>query len=134
MKEPEVCFVFFFLINEHSDSPSSFLFSSVAYKQLPILDYEMFNESGGRGWIGSWHNHVDNDSLMPLDEVLETQLIDESFMFITISVPRGITKRWTLKVRGHLKPRPYDCTFEFGLQAAGRAKVYRSSLYIYTYI
>jgi beta-glucosidase len=118
--------VFSFLINA-----DLFSFSSVAYKQLPTLDYEMFNESDGRGWIGSWHNHVDNDSLIPLDEVLETQLIDESRMFITVSVPQRITRRWTLKVRGHLKPRPYDCTFEFGLQAAGRAKVYIKVHYIY---
>jgi beta-glucosidase len=90
---------------------------------MPSLDYDMFTESGERGWIGSWHSHVDDDSLILLDIVLETQLIDETRMFISTSVPQGITKKWTMKVRGHLKPRPYDCVFEFGLTVAGRAKV-----------
>jgi hypothetical protein len=31
---------------------------------------------------------------------------------------------WTLRLRGQLKPRPYDVDFEFGLSAAGRAKVH----------
>ena len=90
---------------------------------MPSLDYDMFTESGERGWIGSWHSHVNDSSLVPLDQVLETRLIDETRMFISTSVPKGITERWTLKLRGHLKPRPYDCTFEFGLTVAGRAKV-----------
>ena len=90
---------------------------------MPSLDYEMFTAAGERGWIGSWHKHTSDDSLIPVDEVLEERLIDETRIFICTSFPAGITKRWTMKLRGQLKPRDYDCTFEFGLTVAGRAKV-----------
>jgi hypothetical protein len=95
---------------------------------MPLLDDDIFTQSGERCWIGNWHNHVDDDSLIPLDEVLETRLIDETRVFFSTSVPQGITRRWTMKLRGYLKPRPYDCTFEFGLMVAGRAKVHTSLL------
>ena len=101
---------------------TSFSVISTAYKSLPTLEYDIFTPSGERGWIGSWHCNV-NDGVIPHDEVLETKLIDETRMFIGISTPQGITRRWTLKLRGYLKPRPYDCNFEFGLTVAGRAKV-----------
>ena len=100
------------------------------YKSLPSLELEIFTPSGERGWIGHWHCNV-NDSLTPHDEVLETKLIDETRMFIGISAPQGITRRWTLKLRRYLEPRPYDCTFEFELIVAGRAKVYNYLYYIY---
>jgi len=93
------------------------------HKTMPSLDYEMFTTTGKREWMGSWHKHISDDSLTPVDEVLEERLIDETRLFISTSVPEGITKRWTLKLRGQLKPRERDCTFEFGLTAAGRAKV-----------
>lgn len=90
---------------------------------MPSLDYEMFTTTGERGWIGSWHKHTSDDTLTPVDEVMEERLIDETRVFISTSVPEGITKRWTMKLRGQLKPRERDCTFEFGLTVAGRAKV-----------
>ena len=117
-------FVFFFFYSILLGSFLSTLMYPTAYKKMPSLDYDIFTHSGERGWIGSWHSHLDDDSLIPLDEVLETQLIDETQMFIGTSVPQGITKRWTMKLRGYLKPRPYDCIFEFGLAASGRAKVH----------
>jgi len=83
----------------------------------------MFTTSGERGWVGSWHAHENDDSLVPLDEVIEERIIDETRIFISTSVPKGITKRWTMKLRGQLKPRDKDCKFEFGLTVAGRAKV-----------
>ncbi|KAF9043921.1 glycoside hydrolase family 3 protein [Panaeolus papilionaceus] len=95
-----------------------------AFKTMPSLDYEMFTPSGERGWIGSWHAHVDDDSLVPRDEVLEERLIDETRIFISTSTPPGITRKWTMKLRGQLKPRETDCLFEFGLTVAGRAKLY----------
>ena len=97
---------------------------------MPSLDYEIFSHSGERGWVGSWHGHVDNDSLIPLDKVLETRLIDETRMFISTSIPQGITRKWTMKLRGYLKPRPYDCLFEFGLIVSGRAKAHQNSLHM----
>ena len=109
---------------------SQLLFRSVAYKIMPSLDYDIFTKSGERGWVGNWHNHVNDESLTPLDEVLETRLIDETRVFFSTSVPEGITRRWTMKLRGYLKPRPNDCTFEFGLIVAGRAKVHTSLLFI----
>ena len=109
-------------------SPPSFC--SVAYKIMPSLDYDIFTHSGERGWIGNWHNNENDESLIPVDEVLETRLIDETRVFFSTSVPQGITRRWTMKLRGYLKPRPYDCTFEFGLMVAGRAKVHTSLLSI----
>ena len=107
-------------------------FFQIAYKTMPSLDYEMFTTTGERGWIGSWHKHISDDSLTPVDEVLEERLIDETRLFISTSVPEGITKRWTLKLRGQLKPRERDCTFEFGLTAAGRAKVSLCSYWKHT--
>ncbi|KDR82279.1 hypothetical protein GALMADRAFT_264459 [Galerina marginata CBS 339.88] len=95
-----------------------------AYKTMPSLDYEIFTTSGERGWIGSWHKHLDDDSMTAVDEVFEERLVDETRVFISTSHPKGITKRWTMKLRGQLKPRDRDCTFEFGLTVAGRAKLY----------
>lgn len=48
------------------------------------------------------------------------QLIGNS----STSYPETITKRWTLKLKGVLKPREKDTLFEFGLIIAGRAKLF----------
>lgn len=90
---------------------------------MPSLDYELFTETGERGWVGSWHKHLDDDSLTPVEEPLETRVVDETRIFISTSTPKGITRKWTLRLRGQLKPRLYDVDFEFGLTTAGRAKV-----------
>ena len=44
---------------------------------MPSLDYDIFTQSGERDWIGNWHNNENDESLIPVDEVLETRLIDE---------------------------------------------------------
>lgn len=90
---------------------------------LPSLDYELLTEAGERGWIGTWHSHSNDDSMAVLDEPIATRVIDETRIFISTSTPKNITRRWTMKLRGYLKPRPYDCNFEFGLTVSGRAKV-----------
>lgn len=90
---------------------------------MPSLDYDIFTESGERGWIGTWHSHVDDNSMEPLDDVHEKVLVDETRIFLVTAAPKNITRRWTLRLRGQLKPRPYDVNFEFGLSVAGRAKV-----------
>ncbi|KAF8963765.1 beta-glucosidase [Flammula alnicola] len=92
-------------------------------KTTPSLDYDMFTTSGKPGWIGSWYKHVSDDSLI-IDDIVEEKYIDETRIFVSTSWPKGITKRWTMKLRGQLKPREKDCTFEFGLTVAGRAKLY----------
>ncbi|KAG6839583.1 hypothetical protein C0991_001270 [Blastosporella zonata] len=91
---------------------------------MPTLENDLVTPSGERGWIGSWHTHESDESLTPVEDVFETRYIDETRMFISTSAPKGLTKRWSLRLRGQLKPRPYDCAFEFGLTAAGRAKLY----------
>lgn len=89
----------------------------------PSLDYEMVTENGERGWIGSWYKHINDDSMIAEEEPFEKRLVDETRTFIGTSTPKGITKRWTLKFEGQLKPKPYDRKFEFGMAAAGRSKV-----------
>nr|CAC03462.1 putative beta glucosidase [Agaricus bisporus] len=95
-----------------------------AAKTLPTLDFDLFTESGQRGWTGSWHAHENDDSLVALPTPIKTQYVDETRMFISSSSPAGITKKWTLRMKGYLKPRERDCKFEFGLTAAGRAKLF----------
>jgi beta-glucosidase len=97
---------------------------TMAYKTLPPLDYDMYNETGSRGWVLTWHKHEDDDSFTPLDDPLETQLVNHSRLVIGTLVPKGLTRIWTIKLRGYLKPRDHDCMFEFGLIAAGRAKLF----------
>ncbi|KAG6825905.1 hypothetical protein H0H92_001914 [Tricholoma furcatifolium] len=94
------------------------------YMSMPTLEDELLTPTGERGWIGTWHTHENNDSMVPIEEPIETRLIDETRVFISTSAPQGITRKWTLRLRGQLKPRPYDRSFEFGLTAAGRAKLY----------
>lgn len=43
--------------------------------------------------------------------------------FHSTDYPKVLTKRFSLRLRGQLKPRDHDCKFEFGLISAGRAKV-----------
>ncbi|KAF7330642.1 Glycoside hydrolase family 3 protein [Mycena sanguinolenta] len=95
-----------------------------AYLTSPSLDYELFTEDGKRGWMGSWHSHVDDDSMTALDEPLRVDYFDETRIFISTSAPSALTKRWTLKLRGQLLPREKDTPFEFGLISAGRARLY----------
>lgn len=78
---------------------------------------------GVRGWVAQWYSHESDDSMIPLDIPIATQLFDETRLFICTSYPKGITRAWTVKLRGFLKPKSYNVDFEFGLIAAGRAKV-----------
>ncbi|KAG6885755.1 hypothetical protein C0993_010267 [Termitomyces sp. T159_Od127] len=94
------------------------------YMSLPTLENDLVTPTGERGWIGSWYKHESDESLTPLERPLETRLVDETRIFISTSTPKTITRKWTLRLRGYLKPRPYDCAFEFGLTVAGRAKLY----------
>lgn len=95
-----------------------------AYMLTPSLDYDIFTETGQRGWMGSWYSHESDESMTPVAEPLKTQYIDETRMFFSTSYPAELTKRWTLRLKGQLKPRAYDSQFEFGLISAGRAKLY----------
>ncbi|KAF8995211.1 beta-glucosidase [Cyathus striatus] len=94
------------------------------YRTMPSLDFDLVTSTGERGWTGSWHAHVSDDSLEVLPEAMGERYIDETKIFISTSYPKGITRRWTLKLKGYLKERERDCEFEFGVIAAGRAKLY----------
>jgi beta-glucosidase len=91
--------------------------------EMPTLDYELFTLSGERGWTGTWYAHEDDESMTALTTPYSTRLVDETRVFISTSAPKGITRRWTMRLEGELKPRERDCIFEFGLTVAGRAKV-----------
>ncbi|KAJ7472420.1 beta-glucosidase [Mycena galericulata] len=95
-----------------------------AYLTSPSLDYDLITEDGKRGWTGSWYSHLNDDSMTPVDEPFKIDHLDETKIFISTSAPQGLTKRWTLKLRGQLLPRPKDTPFEFGLISAGRARLY----------
>ena len=106
------------------------LYETLAYLTLPTLEWDLTTEKdkGKRGWNAEWYSHESDESMKPLDTPATTQFLDETKMFIGNSYPKGLTRKWTMKLRGFLKPRPYDIDFEFGLIAAGRAKVGRTSL------
>ncbi len=50
--------------------------------QMPTLENEIFTEDGKPGWIGSFHSHESDDSLVPLDAVKVTRYIDETRIFL----------------------------------------------------
>ncbi|KAI6129846.1 glycoside hydrolase family 3 protein [Pisolithus croceorrhizus] len=97
---------------------------AASYMEMPTLDFDLTTPTGERGWIGSWYRHENDDSMTLAPTPIETRLIDETRVFINTSTPEGITRRWSLKLEGLLKPRSRDCIFEFGLTVAGRAKLF----------
>lgn len=118
------------VVNALKDSGAEVVFSegARAYKLMPSLDYEIFTPSGERGWIASWYSHVDETGFEIKPEPLKEHLVDETNIIVSDEAPEDITKRWTMKLKGQLKPREKDCEFEFGVFVAGRARVYFLSL------
>lgn len=99
--------------------------------EMPTLDFELTTPTHGeRGWIGTWYAHESDESMVPLKTPYEQRLVDETRIFISTSAPKGITRRWTMRLEGQLKPRVHDCTFEFGLTVSGRAKVDMPFLFV----
>ncbi|KAJ4475509.1 beta-glucosidase [Lentinula aciculospora] len=95
-----------------------------AYMTMPTLEQELFTEDGKPGWIGSWYSHLDDTSMTPSEKPLSSFPVDETRIFISTSYPKELTLRWTLKLKGFLRPRKVDTPFEFGLMVAGRAKLF----------
>ncbi|KAH9857422.1 beta-glucosidase [Lenzites betulinus] len=95
-----------------------------AYMQMPTLEHELVTEDGRDGWTGTFHSHESDDSMVAVDKPLTTQYVDETRVFLSTDYPKELTKRFTLRLRGSLKPRDHDCKYEFGLLSAGRAKLY----------
>ncbi|KAG2021328.1 cellulose-binding beta-glucosidase [Coprinopsis cinerea AmutBmut pab1-1] len=93
------------------------------FMNLPTLENILQTAKGERGWIGTWHPHTNDDSLVPLDQPIGDRFIDETRIFISNSAPEGITKRWTLKLKGYMKVEQSQ-EWEFGLTVAGRAKLF----------
>ncbi|KIM30941.1 glycoside hydrolase family 3 protein [Serendipita vermifera MAFF 305830] len=91
-------------------------------KGLPTLEYEIVNAQGGKGFDAWWHSHGPDDK--PVQDPIETFQIDETNMFLSDASPKGITERWTMKLKGSMRPRSEDTLFEFGVMVAGRAKLY----------
>jgi len=99
------------------------MISPIAYKEMPSLDNEIITEKGEKGWVGEWYSHTSDDSMELAQKPHKVQVIDETRAFIGTSYPDGLTKRWTLKLKGYLKPQEADSKWTFGLIVSGRAKV-----------
>ncbi|KAI0833346.1 beta-glucosidase [Trametes gibbosa] len=95
-----------------------------AYMQMPTLETEIVTDDGRNGWMGTFHSHESDESMIAVDKPLATRYIDETRIFLSTDYPKELTKRFTLRLRGSLKPRDHDCNYEFGLISAGRAKLY----------
>jgi len=98
----------------------------VASKVMPSLDLDIVTPTGRRCWVGTWHRHESDDSMIVVEEPVQTRVVDETRILLDLSGPLkdDITRKWTLRLRGQLVPREKDMTFEFGLIVAGRAKVF----------
>ena len=64
--------------------------SSIAYMQMPTLDYDIFTSDGKRGWIGEWFTHENDDSMTPLVEPMKMQYIDGTKVFIRLADACGV--------------------------------------------
>ncbi|KAH9994133.1 beta-glucosidase [Russula compacta] len=96
-----------------------------AFMTMPSLDFDIVTVTGQRGWLGTWHRHESDDSMIVVEEPIQTRVIDETRIFLDLSGnPKDLTRRWTLRLRGQLVPRERDSVFEFGLTVAGRAKLW----------
>ncbi|KAG7086260.1 hypothetical protein E1B28_002228 [Marasmius oreades] len=100
---------------------------ATTYQQTPTLDYEILTTDGRRGWLGTWHSHKSDGSMEVDKPIKEDQYIDETRCFFSAEYPKGLTRRWTLKLKGYLKASAEDEMWEFGLTSAGRAKLYIDS-------
>jgi beta-glucosidase len=98
--------------------------------QLPTLESELVTPDGQLGWIGSWCSHTSDDSMEPLAKPFKEQLIDETRCSISVDAPKGLTRRWTLRLKGRMKPMDVDREYEFGLISAGRAKVHFGAFHV----
>ncbi|KAG8833577.1 hypothetical protein FRC17_010401 [Serendipita sp. 399] len=92
------------------------------FKLLPSLDFDVVNSRGGKGFDAQWFSHDENDK--PLSEPLKSLEVDETYIFMSDSAPRELSERWTMVLKGSIRPREQDTEFEFGLTVAGRAKLY----------
>ncbi|KIK64526.1 glycoside hydrolase family 3 protein [Collybiopsis luxurians FD-317 M1] len=107
-----------------SDVEVTYCEGARGYMTMPTLEQELVTEDGQPGWTGSWYSHLSDESMTPAEKPLSSFLVDETRIFISTSYPKELTTRWTLRLRGFLRPRQKDTPFEFGLMVAGRAKLF----------
>ena len=72
----------------------------LAYLKMPSLDYDMQTDSGERGWTGTWFQHTEEESMTAKDTPLLKQHITETSCFFSLSVPKGLTRIYSLKLEG----------------------------------
>lgn len=97
----------------------------VVFKVAPSLDFDIVTSTGQRGWLGTWHRHKSDDSMIVVEEPIQTRVIDETRVLLDLAdLKDDLTLKWTLRLHGQLVPRENDMLFEFGLCVAGRAKVF----------
>ncbi|KAG9002882.1 hypothetical protein FRB94_003505 [Tulasnella sp. JGI-2019a] len=94
------------------------------YRTQPLLDRELLTEEGKPGWTGSFYCHDTVETPEHQKEAIAAWTIKETHMFLLDNLPEGLTKRWTLKLKGKLRPREKDTPFKFGLTCLGRGKLY----------
>ncbi|KAF8555427.1 hypothetical protein OG21DRAFT_1521767 [Imleria badia] len=80
------------------------------FMKMPTLDFELTTPSGEPGWIGAWYAYESDESMAALNTPYQTQLVDETRIFISTSVPKGIIRsslsmasgsdNWTRQRRG----------------------------------
>lgn len=100
-------------------------FPSKAWRTLPTIEDFILSEDGKPGFTVTWHSHSDQ-SLTVVEEPLKTQHLGETKMIFADSQPKpkGLTERWSLRLKAIIKPVDKDTLSEFGLTVAGRAKLY----------
>ncbi|KAI9513213.1 beta-glucosidase [Russula earlei] len=91
---------------------------------LPTLASDIVTTMGQHGWMGTWHRHENDDSMVVVEEPVQTRVIDETEVFFNPEESKNLTRRWTVRLRGQLVPREKDTLFDFGLTVAGRAKLW----------
>ena len=50
--------------------------------QMPTLENDIITEDGKPGWMGYFHSHESDDSLVPLEKPTTTRHIDETRIFL----------------------------------------------------
>lgn len=96
--------------------------SCAAFKTLPPFVREVTAADGSIGFDGTWHSHDEHGE--PISDPVETSHIKSNSVFVVDSAPESLTKTWTLRLKGHFKPREKDTLYDFGCSVSGRAKIY----------
>lgn len=50
--------------------------------QMPTLENDIVTEDGRKGWIGTFHPHESDDSMVAIDKPILTRYVDETRIFL----------------------------------------------------